>query len=102
MSCGVICSLVPLENCLAAALTGELILCFRKTKWAFLERVQKTGAAPTRAALVNQCRSDPAMLDTLCEAVSFSFVLFLAVCLRRKTSYVAQSSNQSIGRFPSR
>ncbi|KAG0589672.1 hypothetical protein KC19_1G038600 [Ceratodon purpureus] len=44
------------------------LLQLKKTKWAFLERVQKTGAAPTRAALVNQCRSDPAMLDTLCEA----------------------------------
>ncbi|XP_024370435.1 uncharacterized protein At3g06530 isoform X2 [Physcomitrium patens] len=44
------------------------LLQIKNTKWAFLERVQKSGAAPTRAALVDQCRRDPAVLDTLCEA----------------------------------
>lgn len=44
------------------------LLQLSKTKWAFLEGVQRSGAAPTRAALVNQCISDPGMLDTLCEA----------------------------------
>jgi len=55
---------------------SSFCICFRKTKWTFLEGVQKSGAAPTRAALVNQCRSDATMLDTLCEAVSFSCVDF--------------------------
>ena len=57
-------------------LTGEILFRIRKTKWAFLESVQKSGAAPTRAALVNQCRSDAGVLETLCEAVSF-FVFFI-------------------------
>jgi hypothetical protein len=83
---GVICILVLNGKCLAGALIGEILFCFRKTKWAFLERVQKTGAAPTRAALMNQCRSDAAVLDTLCEAVSSLFVLFLAVFLRKMLS----------------
>lgn len=48
--------------------------------------MQKTGAAPTRSALVDQCRRDAAMLDTLCEAVSFSFYFILTVVYFRKVA----------------
>ena len=50
--------------------THKRLLVYRKTKWEFLEGVQKKGIAPPRSTLVNQCMTDMAILDALCESVS--------------------------------
>jgi len=46
------------------------LLQLKKTKWEFLEGVQKKGIAPPRSTLVNQCMTDMAILDALCESAN--------------------------------
>lgn len=56
-----------------------------KTRWHFLEGVKKSGAAPPRELLVQQCLRDMAVLEGICEAGHSS--LIGAKISRSKTTY---------------
>jgi hypothetical protein len=44
---------------------------FRNSKWAFLNGVKSSGAAPPRSVIVQQCIRDNSLLETLSNYVSF-------------------------------
>lgn len=48
-----------------------LYLCvFRNSKWKFLEGVKRSGAAPPRNVIVQQCIRDMGVLEALFDYVS--------------------------------
>eukprot|EP00249_Psilotum_nudum_P036255 c6665_g1_i1 orf=77-697(+) len=44
------------------------ILQIEKTKWQFLEGIKKSGAAPPRTVLVQQCLQDTSVLEAICDS----------------------------------
>ncbi|KAI5081132.1 hypothetical protein GOP47_0004315 [Adiantum capillus-veneris] len=56
-----------------------------KTRWRFLEGVRKSGAAPPRKVLVQQCLHDAAVLDGICE--SAQMLKIGSQTLRARTPY---------------